>query len=727
MSSSRDKKKIENPTESKLQDDFCLVDWKYPYAAKPKNKFHFPLKTYEDLQERTSAHPVNKALKAKDDIDLERIKKSRKLENVNRFYFFKNNKPGSPISELEALCGAFYAFIAPENVPSTHAVYDDDWCSLLIANKAPNAFTLDEFNLTTNAAYVRFGEKLYYVNKEKRECTFLKNFNAETLKRFDEELDVSELKDIATKHRVLSNEELRNITDLTGHKHGDGKLDDKFGYETHRFVGVSSKAIPNFRTNHDVPLEEQDTIIELIKDLIEEETETQCQELSNDVKELTSYLEKVFSTSQEGYVSSGVQYVRDLYNFFWNSAYTSVKLRDTLTTFTNSDNKLKFSPQSIQALLEFLRNRVTHIERDLKDPAYNEELVFLKKTANSAEKLLDLVMQKSVTISANRKLEEAYRLAIARGIDILSADDNERITCDGFSIKIKDLKNYRIVKRLAVALVTRYLMQDTDGHNQNMSKDGWLIDFDMAKLRILFQFREPDFWDRRLRQPTERTFVITERDIANFPNIVDADFYYWPTKATILTKSMAKKISLVYTVRENFFEKKDNDTFKKLATNPVFVFHKYKTLLKYILTDRKMYQTIGKFHLRDDVMYKDWNDGKVKNLLDEIVNDEEARIQKMREVLVKMPEFQKFMAYNGKYVMNLIKEEFLAYRNKYKAKIKEKPHFKEVVNAINLDEIHKNYLKIFKECGADKVKKESSEPTTQIEPFNPEFSTMLRV
>lgn len=621
MTSSRDKKS-ELLSESSLNDGFCLLDWKYPHSAKPKSKLLFPLKTYEDLQERSSAHPVNKTVKARDDIDLEQIKKLRKLENVQRFYFFKNNKPGSPISELEALCGAFYRFIAPENVPATHAYYDED----------------------------------------------------------------NEVK----------------------------------------FIGVTSKAIPGFKTNHDVPLEETDTFIELIKDLIEEETEIQSKKVSKDIEELTNYLDKIFSSTQNSYMESSVQYIKNLYNFYWSSAYTAVKLRETLVTFKNSDPKLKFSPQSIQALLDFLRNRVIHIEKDLNDPdTYRDELVLLKNLTNSAENLLDLALQKAVTISANRKLEEAYKLTKANGIDLEKLKDEEKITCDGFSITVKDLKNYRIVKRLAVALVTRYLMQDTDGHNQNMSKDGWLIDFDMAKLRILFQFRNPDFWDRRLRQPSERTFIVTARDIAEFPNIRDADFYYWPTKATLLTKSMAKKISWVYTVRENFFEKKDNDVFQKLSTNPVFIFHKYKTLLKYILTDGNMFRNIGKLHLREDLTYRDENDGKFKNLLDEIINDEEARIQKVRDVLIKMPEFQKFLAHNGKYVLQLIKDEFLDYRNKYKLKLKEKPYYKELVNSINLEEIHKRYKQIFIDAGADKIKKQNHQPTTTLEPFNPEFSMLF--
>ena len=520
----------------------------FPLEARSLERLQFPNKEEEDKQVRKSAHSVNIGIKAN----------TQQLQNHGNYfvYFFKNNDanltpPESYISELEALCTAFYQFLAPKNVPSAHAYY----------------------------------------------------------------------------HFV----------------------DTKFA-----FVGVASKGIPNFVSNYKSPLLKSDTKLTVMTEIIEAEAQVKCTELKIAIKNLIHSLDRSPGPSAS-YFYSGLQYTKNFCNFY--CANTAVSLQNELTSFLQLK---KITHKDLDSLLLKLLNRQRHIPATSK---YQKERELLDHTITCLEEINLKVLDKIREFESFDQYQPPSD-SLLNNEELLTQQIDEQVK----KITAHDLKNYRILKRQATALVARYLMQDTDGHNQNMSKDGWIIDFDMAKLNIAFQFRNASERDKLLRRPDEKTFVVTTNDVRNFPDITDANYFYWVTKETILPESLIPSAPPWLYKIENFFRKIDNDVYKNLARNPIFLFFKWTAFLKYILCDGDIFRKIGELHLRADLFYKDEQDGRKKNLLDEIILDEQQRIKKLCEVLLNIPQFQNFMVRHGVYAFKLINEDITEFKNKMQKK-----------------------------------------------------------
>jgi hypothetical protein len=90
---------------------------------------------------------------------------------------------------------------------------DSEECSLLSISSPPQKEKLSSLPIKSNLGYLRVeGEnhQLFYINKEKKECTEIK-IDGETLLLFDENMKPTK------KARIVSKEELNDITLLTGH------------------------------------------------------------------------------------------------------------------------------------------------------------------------------------------------------------------------------------------------------------------------------------------------------------------------------------------------------------------------------------------------------------------------------------------------------------------------------------------------------------------------------
>jgi len=467
--------------------------------------------------------------------------------------------------------------------------------------------------------------------------------------------------------------------------------------QDYKFIGVTSKAIPGFKSNRDDPLQEKDIIIEVR----EKDIEQQRNCLQDAIKELMQVTDRSSQQTQNGsFLNIGLQYSKNIYNFYASSAPTAVKFREDLLTFMKMEGK--YSQDSLFALKKLLQTRREHILKDIHNTSqYGNELQLLENAVLCADYLFkntDSIMPETID-----KLEELDRIVRAKKLDLNTLNENHVITAkifaNDFQIKVKSLKNYRIVKGQAIGECTRYIGKDPDGHNRNMNKYGQIIDFDMAKLNLLFRFRNRGLMDRMFREPGKKSFIVTERDIRFFPDIRDADFFYWPTKQSSVTQSVVDTIPKIF---ENFFTQHDNEVYKKLASNPIFIFHKFKTFLKYMLSNAQIHRSIAKLHMRTDVTFSN-DEGHVKNLFDEFVRDEGARIQEITQTLVPMREFRDFLAIHGEYAFKLIKEEISQYRMKYEKKLAAKPYYKELVDSIDINEIEKKFREIFLAAGADKI------------------------
>lgn len=192
-------------------------------------------------------------------------------------------------------------------------------------------------------------------------------------------------------------------------------------------------------------------------------------------------------------------------------------------------------------------------------------------------------------------------------------------------LKAEDLKDDNIVKRLARCLVSSYLAREDDLHRGNMSKDGSRIDFDSSFWDIVHLIKGGrKFIDGIFRDP-KTAFPITAEDILHFPNLVNADPYYFPT----LTRTA--------NISDNAFSEEEAAIYSQLENNKVFINEKFKILLKYILTDTSVYHRLASAYFSPTDCIND------DNAIDLIVNAESKRIEQMRATLMGMPEFKEFI------------------------------------------------------------------------------------
>ena len=129
-------------------------------------------------------------------------------------------------------------------------------CHLLWIASPPEKDKLNTLPISSNAAYMRHNEKLFYINKRRKECVLL-NVTKENLLGFDQTLKANQLKQNKMS-KVLNDHELNIITSLTGHSHR--KLDWRSRKDP--FEGV--KDFIDF----ELQLNPQITAVELLKKLI---------------------------------------------------------------------------------------------------------------------------------------------------------------------------------------------------------------------------------------------------------------------------------------------------------------------------------------------------------------------------------------------------------------------------------------------------------------------------
>lgn len=482
-----------------------------------------------------------------------------------------------------------------------------------------------------------------------------------------------------------------------------------------KFVGVASKNIHGFESNRNNPLLENDTIIASI----ETNTSYQRQLLTENIKLLIKCLDRSASDPNSSYFSSFTQFAKNQYNYYFNNAPTAVWLSNFIDKFLKPG--IDYSVPTLETLIKTLEDRKKFLAEKSKasNKKYDYELHLLTTTNDCANNLLALVKKNNreeLPIEEIERLEEMDKIVKHRDLDLKSMDEKyilkEKILGNEFSISIGDLINYRTVKGLAMGLSARWVYEEADNHNRNMAKNGTLIDFDMSIWPILNKFKDIHLIDRWLfnRLPSTDSFKITATDIRNFPNIQDAQgFYYWPTKTTYFTKSMVDTMSALYDAAENLFTRHDNEIFQKLSVHPVFIFHKFKTFLKYTLTTKKMYQSLAELNIRKELAIKDEKSGTSSNLIEEIVRHEDERIAQLRKTLITMPEFQNFLYHNGEYVFNSIFKEFEEYKEKYELKLNKKTFYQNLVDSIDLEEVKKEYEEMYKDAMIEKRIREAQQ------------------
>lgn len=153
--------------------------------------------------------------------------------------------------------------------------------------------------------------------------------------------------------------------------------------------------------------------------------------------------------------------------------------------------------------------------------------------------------------------------------------------------------------------------------------------------------------------------------------------------------SIEEELLEKYGNTQNRFTREDNEVFKSLATHPVFIFHKYKTCLKHILTDIDLYRCQADLNIvknKSCLMNEE-----IKLLEEEVVKDEYARQAELRQCLINMQDFVNFLKNDGDYAFALIAEECKEYKEKYENKVEEKPYYQPLAAAIDIDKMQEKY------------------------------------
>lgn len=146
----------------------------------------------------------------------------------------------------------------------------------------------------------------------------------------------------------------------------------------------------------------------------------------------------------------------------------------------------------------------------------------------------------------------------------------------------------------------------------------------------------------------------------------------------------------------NSFSIEDNTNYKLLAGHPVFICHKYKTFLKYILTDPDVFRVFAELNISKKTSSSSVT--PVDCLHERLITDEIERIQEIRKTLVAMPDFKNFLKENGHFVFELIKEEFQTAQEKYTNKTKHQFYYQRLAQALDPAVIESKFTELYREC-----------------------------
>lgn len=219
------------------------------------------------------------------------------------------------------------------------------------------------------------------------------------------------------------------------------------------------------------------------------------------------------------------------------------------------------------------------------------------------------------------------------------------------SLTRRNLETYRIIKGLAITLTTSYIFCEDDLHQNNLSKYGKRIDFDMSLWPITYSFKTimpVQFLEVfKFRKRNIDSFVVTRDDIEKFPSIKDSQPFYWPTKNLgTSSHSIPTMVKYAFGYTTNPYPYPINLLFQKLEKNRIFVYHQFRTLAKFILSDSNMYKQIVAQHLRKECFYNS------KLLIDIITKEVEDRIAIFENTLLSIPEFANYLQQHGKKIID---------------------------------------------------------------------------
>ena len=228
-----------------------------------------------------------------------------------------------------------------------------------------------------------------------------------------------------------------------------------------------------------------------------------------------------------------------------------------------------------------------------------------------------------------------------------------------------DLNDPKIIRGVARGLVASWIFSEDDCHRFNISKDGKRVDFDNSNYPITGQLKPRSMLnpttilDRASRPYDEKVFEVDKDDIDHFPELKKAQPYYWVTKPEPVIIEHTRTF-LGWTgipISKNSFTVVENPTYKKLQNNELFIYYKFTTMLKHILTPDKNLLHVAEQHIgaEREVTNDNLETRKVSDMMSSYVI---KRKNEIRETLVRMPSFCDFMKKYGDKALAEIQAEF---------------------------------------------------------------------
>lgn len=232
-----------------------------------------------------------------------------------------------------------------------------------------------------------------------------------------------------------------------------------------------------------------------------------------------------------------------------------------------------------------------------------------------------------------------------------------------------DLANNECVSNLGISQMMSFIFEEDDYTRRNGTKKGQRIDMDMSVRPVLGFFKKGTFFDGVYRPYSTEMFLPTAYDIENFPDIKNAKPFYWATTSNPyvptapLRTLVGKMTSPDKSSTVNDFSQRNNDDFKKLATNPTYIYSKFRTLLKFILLDTSNFMFLAKQHIRNDLPHPDPR-YKNKKITEVLTDHIDLRKRQFREVLVRMDSFHTFLLDYGQQAKKEIMQEIAMQNDK---------------------------------------------------------------
>ncbi len=218
-------------------------------------------------------------------------------------------------------------------------------------------------------------------------------------------------------------------------------------------------------------------------------------------------------------------------------------------------------------------------------------------------------------------------------------------------INKQEFKRFRDLKGMAIGLTASHIFEEDDCHQNNISKDGKRVDFDMSMWPLVYKINDKGIIASIRRMPVALARAVAKEDIINFPDISVVQPFFWPTRETPLFSDETHDfLNRIITLPNNRYTSAAVSINKCLSKNPVVIHYKYQTMLKYILSNASMYEKLALLHMPEETQYQS------KLLYKVLAGEHNQRIIDFERALGNIPEFIDFFFQHGEHVL----QEFLS-------------------------------------------------------------------